>query len=856
MAQQLMFVYCGASSLHYASRDGHTEIVKLLLVNKANVHCKDVNGNTALINASEKGHIDIVEILLMYGADVQAENEWKETSLLVASRNGHSAVVKLLLKAGADVNYKAEARTALFETIVYGHLDTAKMLLEAGADIDITNDKGVTYLHAASLHNRTHILKLLLEWAKSGRGVDINSTNHMKQTPLIYASYIGSVDALRVLIDNKAEIDVPNRTNRTALIIAVTRGNWEIVQVLVEAGAYVLHRDITGENAINYLALGMCHETWADLLLKHLIMNRIISDAFCASDYGISVSSVALIGAFIYNRPVPQYFHSLVTQCVSDTALGKHPCLCGYLPRVFFTNHTGPTPLYFPHQGMEVKISLHSLATAVLCKLPVTVLKSLPKSSCCDRVNMLGQTPLHLLAMENHYVSDMNDKIRFLTKNLGISFSQKDHNGRTPYHIACMWGNAQFLLCGLQLDPDFGSNMNALDHIHRHPTFYMLKDQTNPIASVPSSQTLSSILLSKFLNERLNGILFEVHDTHSGKSYIQSIVEHYFTSICWPEPIQYSEPIMQITLSDTDIASLFADANKGVVDLENMLHRKQIVDVFELLHIVGTEMGKNDPLFECVPNIKGSVQENTKCGSLNELDMGMALANFNEYFSTALVPSREDNSIIASIQRKTPSYGKYWNDNATYFSSVKLCADCCQNFMQALGTKSVSQFLERNSIVIENYQRKYGCVVMLTLACKGKDGIQPMTVDVAPCIDDIYRYTPLLRPKKYETSQPEVEYITGLELSSYKKDWDFLKYVPMEVLCGYVLVKLLRSQTSTFQTEDGEVYQSEDILPSYMLKTTLLWILDPDNKMDLCTLTSIVYCPTSQFLHTVLTYVS
>ena len=52
----------------------------------------------------------------------------------------------------------------------------------------------------------------------------------------------------------------------------------------------------------------------------------------------------------------------------------------------------------------------------------------------------------------------------------------------------------------------------------------------------------------------------------------------------------------------------------------------------------------------------------------------------------------------------------------------------------------------------------------------------------------------------------------------------------MEVLCGYTLAKLLRSLASTFQSKDGQIYKVEDVLPSYMLKTTLLWILDPEDR--------------------------
>ena len=363
--------------------------------------------------------------------------------------------------------------------------------------------------------------------------------------------------------------------------------------------------------------------------------------------------------------------------------------------------------------------------------------------------------------MENHFVEDMNDKIRFLTKQFSISFCQKDHNGRVPYPIACMWGNAQFLLCGLTLDPDFRNNMNIVDHQHCYPTFYMFQHRRKAVKSVPSLQTLSSVGAVEFLNERvLSDILFEEKKTSSGKSCSHprrdklilsdesagQLIEKYFhDSMCLSELTFASEKLKQVYLSERYIVSLFTNASKGVVDMENTHNRKQIADVLELLQIVGREMGKIYPLFECVPNFKGSVQENTKCGSLDELDVAMNLVTFTEYFDSEIVSQRSVR--FAAIQPKVPSCDRYFKDDPGYFAKVRLCVDFCQTFLKALGTKSVCQFLKRSGIAIEHYQRKHGFVGILTLSCKCRDGIQTMSVDVAPCIDGIRGFTALLQPK-------------------------------------------------------------------------------------------------------------
>ena len=57
---------------------------------------------TALIFASLDGHTAIVQLLLGAGADKEAKDQFGYTALMSASEGGHTAIVELLLGAGAD----------------------------------------------------------------------------------------------------------------------------------------------------------------------------------------------------------------------------------------------------------------------------------------------------------------------------------------------------------------------------------------------------------------------------------------------------------------------------------------------------------------------------------------------------------------------------------------------------------------------------------------------------------------------------------------------------------------------------------------------------------------------------------
>ncbi|KAJ7882802.1 ankyrin repeat-containing domain protein [Mycena olivaceomarginata] len=57
-------------ALHYASLNGHIEVVEFLLERGANFNATDKANNTALHNASARGRTDVVKLLVEHGVDV------------------------------------------------------------------------------------------------------------------------------------------------------------------------------------------------------------------------------------------------------------------------------------------------------------------------------------------------------------------------------------------------------------------------------------------------------------------------------------------------------------------------------------------------------------------------------------------------------------------------------------------------------------------------------------------------------------------------------------------------------------------------------------------------------------------
>ena len=123
---------------------------------------------TPLMVASKNGHTEIVQLLLEKGAYVNAKDNYGETALMLAAANGRTEIVQLLLEKGADVNAKNEyGRTALMYALGNYRTEIIQLLLEKGADVNAKNKYGSTALMFAASNGRTEIVQILLE--KGGR---------------------------------------------------------------------------------------------------------------------------------------------------------------------------------------------------------------------------------------------------------------------------------------------------------------------------------------------------------------------------------------------------------------------------------------------------------------------------------------------------------------------------------------------------------------------------------------------------------------------------------------------------------------------------------------------------------------
>ena len=81
----------GYSALMPASREGHTDMVRLLPGKGAQVNLQKRNGKSVLLLASKHGHADVVSLLVDNGANVNIRSILGVRALMTASEKSHSA---------------------------------------------------------------------------------------------------------------------------------------------------------------------------------------------------------------------------------------------------------------------------------------------------------------------------------------------------------------------------------------------------------------------------------------------------------------------------------------------------------------------------------------------------------------------------------------------------------------------------------------------------------------------------------------------------------------------------------------------------------------------------------------------
>jgi uncharacterized protein len=289
----------GWTPLLFAARQGQNEAIKALVAGGASINETLPDGTSALVTAVQGLNYETADVLLQHGIDPNAAAQgWTALHQIAWSRRPQRGQNNPGQKPMGNLSSLDLAR----KLVEYGADINARQTKEPSSDMEGRNSLnryGATPFFLAAKSVDVPLMEVLLEI-----GADPFIANVDGDTPLMVAAGVGvysqgespgqpeeSADAVKLLLDLGAPVNDVDRNGETALHGPAWRGSNEAVTLLVNAGAKLDVRNnrgwlpLTIADGVYYNARIMMNKHTAQHL-KELMMARGLDTSDTAANIG------------------------------------------------------------------------------------------------------------------------------------------------------------------------------------------------------------------------------------------------------------------------------------------------------------------------------------------------------------------------------------------------------------------------------------------------------------------------------------------------------------------------------------------------------------------------------------------
>jgi len=240
----------GFSMIHCATAANNLMLLHELLPvpNATAVNAKTSEGITPLMLACEKNHPDVVLFLLQKGAAVDEKSDKGLTATHFCALSNDITSLHHLIDYKADLTKATErGSTALMLACAKGYVSIVTALLRNTCKSKLKAELS-SALKFRGLTGQQSSRGLL---SVASKGMDINAANEHGETCLMMACEKGSMEIVRILLDEGADPNIADKNGMTPLMICCRRGQDRIIPLLLRKGVQVDQKNNDGDTALH-----------------------------------------------------------------------------------------------------------------------------------------------------------------------------------------------------------------------------------------------------------------------------------------------------------------------------------------------------------------------------------------------------------------------------------------------------------------------------------------------------------------------------------------------------------------------------------------------------------------------------
>ena len=192
---EVNYKYAGVPLLFVAARQGHKDIVKVLIKAGANVNELDGDGFALIHYLASTENKTMVELFIEVGATVNVKSNEGKTPLMRAVQSKNRDIVEILIDAGANVHERDLYGWTALTFAVDGVKEIVELLIDSGANVNEEDEHGFTVIEHAFLYKNKEIIDLLIDAGADTDEIDYNGLAAIDQSANVIEETSKKADA-------------------------------------------------------------------------------------------------------------------------------------------------------------------------------------------------------------------------------------------------------------------------------------------------------------------------------------------------------------------------------------------------------------------------------------------------------------------------------------------------------------------------------------------------------------------------------------------------------------------------------------------------------------------------------------